>query len=199
MDEGTGTGTGPTLPQHRGAGQFVFDNRWRCIDCCPAAERMLAYGWWRRTMSGVLDAGHPTTQRAWANAQRIGVNRPTGTLVFPVLDTQGRTVALARLSEAEAGARNGTGRQRVLHVRSLADCEAEALRKPLHDMYGLTPAEVSLAVALYRQGDLAHAAAEQHIAPSSARTRLQSIFDKTNTHRLGKLLLLIGALADLVV
>jgi DNA-binding CsgD family transcriptional regulator len=75
-------------------------------------------------------------------------------------------------------------------VMTITDPEAsDSGPKPesLQLAYGLTPAEASLAAALARGETLAQVAARKNIAVASARKQLQSIFEKTGTHRQAEL------------
>jgi DNA-binding CsgD family transcriptional regulator len=67
----------------------------------------------------------------------------------------------------------------------------------LREAFGLTDREVSVALATVRLGSLPAAAAELGIAPSTARSHLQRVFDKTDTRNqlaLANLLSVSGAL-----
>jgi DNA-binding CsgD family transcriptional regulator len=63
----------------------------------------------------------------------------------------------------------------------------------LRDLYGLTPSEARLAVRLAAGEDLQTAAAALGIAYATARTRLVTIFRKTDTKRQGELVKLLLA------
>jgi hypothetical protein len=65
-------------------------------------------------------------------------------------------------------------------------------------IFGLTAAEATLALALRKHGDTVHAAAAIGIAEATARTRLQVVFEKTATRRQADLMLLVDALAETV-
>jgi DNA-binding CsgD family transcriptional regulator len=67
----------------------------------------------------------------------------------------------------------------------------------LREAFGLTDREVSVALATVRFGSLPAAAAELHIAPTTARTHLQQVFEKTGVHHqvaLAQMLAALGAL-----
>lgn len=71
-------------------------------------------------------------------------------------------------------------------VMTITDPEASTLTlypEDLQTAYGLTPAEAALAAALARGDSLSEIAARKNIAVDSARKQLQSVFEKTGTHR----------------
>jgi len=61
----------------------------------------------------------------------------------------------------------------------------------LRMLFGLTPAEAALAVALAQGRTLAHASERLGVRVETARTRLKDIFAKTNTHRQAELVRLL--------
>lgn len=71
-------------------------------------------------------------------------------------------------------------------VMTITDPDASSLTLHQDDLqaaYGLTPAEASLAAALARGDTLSEVAARKNVAVDSARKQLQSVFEKTGTHR----------------
>jgi DNA-binding CsgD family transcriptional regulator/PAS domain-containing protein len=63
----------------------------------------------------------------------------------------------------------------------------------LRILYGLTPAEVCVALAITRGGGLQAVADELEIGLTTARTHLQHVFEKTQTRRQAELVRLIAA------
>lgn len=97
-----------------------------------------------------------------------------------------------RLTEApEAGA--GTALLFVSDPSDRGSVAADLLR----DAFGLTDREVSVALAAARLGGVPAAAAELGIAPSTARTHLQHVFDKTGARNQMALAHLLESLAVL--
>lgn len=73
--------------------------------------------------------------------------------------------------------------------------EPERLGAALGEVYGLTPQERRLAIAIYDGLSLAEAAKQIDIEVSTARTHLKNIFTKTRTRRQASLALLIASCA----
>lgn len=188
----------PVEAPHQRA-MFVLDRRFRCIECNPAAELQIAAGWWRGRVGTLLEPAHPISRAAWASAVRgLGANGPFR--IVPVHDANECLVAFARLHRYrndDGGYGDGAACYALL-VRPLHLVGDADLAAPLKMLFGLTAAEVQLALALHRHGDLANAASALKIALSSARTRLQSVFEKTATHRQAELLRIVDTLADTI-
>ncbi|UNK58869.1 PAS domain-containing protein [Pseudoxanthomonas daejeonensis] len=72
---------------------------------------------------------------------------------------------------------------------------AGSLERALQQLFGLTGAEARLATALYRHVDLASAALECGVAPTTAQTRLKTIFGKTGERGQAALVRLLSAIA----
>jgi DNA-binding CsgD family transcriptional regulator len=68
----------------------------------------------------------------------------------------------------------------------------------LRKTYGLTSAEVKLAMALVEGRSITEAAAENHVAKETVRSQLKSIFLKTETRRQGELVSLLASLPGYV-
>lgn len=73
--------------------------------------------------------------------------------------------------------------------------DPERLGKALGEVYGLTPQERRLAIAIYDGLSLSEAAKLIGIEVSTARTHLKNIFTKTRTRRQASLALLIASCA----
>ncbi|HET7705440.1 MAG TPA: hypothetical protein VFM36_05095 [Thermoanaerobaculia bacterium] len=73
--------------------------------------------------------------------------------------------------------------------------DPERLGAALAEVYGLTPQERKLAIAIYDGLSLAEAAELIDIEVSTARTHLKNIFTKTRTRRQASLALLIASCA----
>jgi DNA-binding CsgD family transcriptional regulator len=78
----------------------------------------------------------------------------------------------------------------VQREKTLADLARSGLRKT----YGLIEAELRLLYALSSGGALPEVARRLGIGHTTARTHLQHIFDKTQTHRQAELLALVRGL-----
>ncbi|MBS0211893.1 MAG: hypothetical protein JSR26_01760 [Proteobacteria bacterium] len=184
------------LPSLRN-GVYLFDAQWHWIAGNALAEAFVARGWWKGQLHARLDAGHPQTQNAWDNARHHGADA-SPEKVLPVRDPNGELVAFAALRQAEERVGDPTSRTHSLLVRPLAWADTDALTLQLRRLYALTDAEARLLLALRRDGDPPHAAEMLGITEGSLRTRLHVIYEKTGTHRLGALLILLDALANVI-
>lgn len=181
-------------------GVFMLDAKFRCRDRNAAADRMLSQGWWCLRVDGVLESASAASRPAWRDARHSIADGSAATApVFAIHDAGGRRVALAAL---HAAGRTGPGSdlpEHVLFVRPLVPVPGAAVTggDRLRGLFGLTTAEAALALAFHRHGDIAAAAAELGIGERGARTRLQSLFDKTECRRQGELLRLLDAVVEL--
>ncbi|MFC7301760.1 helix-turn-helix transcriptional regulator [Cognatiluteimonas weifangensis] len=186
------------LSERGDCGLFLLDADLRWSGGNEGAERMVAAGWWQGRHGGRLDSPSAVTRAAWQGAQRrlaagAAALRPN---TIPVYDRLASLVAFATLRPFGVAAPGEGMPSFVLFVRPLQAGDDERLGAQLRHLFDLTPAEAALAVALRRHGDLPQAAAALGIAEGGARTRLQSVFDKTGMHRQSELLRMLDVLAD---
>lgn len=76
--------------------------------------------------------------------------------------------------------------------------EPVQLQALLHDIFGLSAAEVRLIQRLLHDDSLTEAAEQLHLSIETVRTHLKSIFKKTDTRRQGELLQLMGRVFGVV-
>lgn len=176
---------------------FVLNKRLRCIEFNPAAELQIAARWWRGRVGTPLEPVHPISRAAWTIIARERVCGGSAR-IMPVHDPAGNLVAFARLYHYRGDADDDNAPSYALIVRSLRWNTNADLASPLKALFNLTLAEAHFTLALHRHGDLAQAAAAMGIALSSARTRLQCVFEKTGTHRQTELLRMIATLEETV-
>lgn len=162
-----------------------------------AADRMRSLDWWAPGADGRLEATSAAGRAAWREARRVAATGPaaSGAHLFAVHGRDGGRVAFAALHPVPA--RGAGDVAHLLVVRPLQPAQRAGFEARLRAVFGLTAAEAALAAALQREGDLAAAAAVLGIAAPGARTRLQSVFSKTDCHRQGELLRLLDAVAEL--
>lgn len=177
---------------------FLLDRELRWIGGNQTAERMVAAGWWRGHRGQRLDSPSAVTRAAWHAVQRqLAAGQVDRLRVIPVYDRLATLVAFASLQPYGAFAAGEGLPGHVLFVRPLQIADADdGIDDHLRGLFDLTAGEAALAVALRRHGELQQAAAMLGIAEGGARTRLQSIFEKTATHRQAELLRMLDALAD---
>lgn len=69
--------------------------------------------------------------------------------------------------------------------------EAEPVAALLRRLYGLTHTEAEVAIQMMRGGTLKQISEQLSISPTTVRTHLQHVFDKTDTHRQAELVRLL--------
>ncbi|GAB3625296.1 helix-turn-helix transcriptional regulator [Pandoraea terrae] len=86
--------------------------------------------------------------------------------------------------------------QRPMVMLTVADLMQRTTLTPytLKALFGLSPAEARLALALYDGKELAQIAEEAGVAINTARTQLRNIFDKTGSRRQADLVRLLNAI-----
>lgn len=170
------------------AGVLVCNRAGMRLASNAAADRMAQLGWWqcRGETAGFASA---VTQAAWLQALRAGAQLP---VVMPVYDPLAALVALARINPVQEDAG-----LLVLVMQPLRPAPCEACVPRLRRLFDLTPSEASLVMALHRQGDLSLAAAELGIGLEGARTRMKSIYAKSDLRGQAELMRVVDALATL--
>lgn len=149
-----------------------------------------AAGWLGACRGERLEPVSAVTRAAFLAAVRRMGQGPGPSAPIPVYDALAQLVAFA--TARSCADRAGL----VLTVRMLQPMGAPPLEEPLRRMFDLTVAEAALGAALHRHGDLQQAAAALGITEGTARTRLQAVFEKTDSHRQVDLLRMLDALAD---
>lgn len=179
---------------------FLLDRQFRWTSGNRAAELLLSQArLWQAKAQTALRAVHPATQALWRQAREQTCNTASVQApMFPVHDENGRLEAIATLRPFGAASGSEAHPDYVLSVAPLHSACSAPLAAQLRSMFGLTLAEAELAVSLHTYGDLAHAAEAMGISASSARTRLQTVYDKTGVHRQSELFRLVEATARLM-
>lgn len=177
----------------------LLDEHLRVTSLNAGGEDLLLAKVLRVPRKAAVEPVHPVSRVAWNAlvkrlAQSGGAPLATGQDIVPLHDAQGLLAGFASL-RPYGHYIPGTGAARfVLTVNSLARRSAEGLAATLRALFGLTPAEAQLALALHEHGELAAAAVACGIGTSSARTRQQSIYEKTRVHRQVDLLRMLDSL-----
>lgn len=175
---------------------FELDAGLRVLGLNEGAERLLGDGVLNGMRGRVVSVCNATSQGLWAAHCKARMENPCEPLPpVPIYGRAGRMVALMSLVQ--------TGMYRLdeivryeCRVRELHPQIEVDVSPLLMAMFALSPAEARLAKALHACRDLSEAAAQTGIALSSARTRLATIFAKTQTCKQGELIDLIDAVID---
>lgn len=183
----------------RQRGMFLLDARWNWVGGNTVAKDMVAAGWWSSRHRTPLEPAHVITRNAWNALQHNFDQGLRVQQVVPVHDRAANLVAFASVHAYAAAAIDKHAPRYVLFVRPLHAANTEALAAQLSLLFGLTTAEAALSLAMRTHGKTTAAATALGITDATARVRLQTIFEKTGTHRQADLLLMLDALAETVV
>ncbi|WP_446223182.1 helix-turn-helix transcriptional regulator [Nocardia sp. IBHARD005] len=107
----------------------------------------------------------------------------------------GKRSLILRISALDTQSGNGLWPRAALVVLTDPDHEPTPDPAVLHELYGLTDAEVSVALCVLRGDGLPAVADELSVSVYTARTHLQHIFAKTKTHRQAELVRLLSTTA----
>lgn len=181
-------GCGPEQTSRAGACVLIVDDASRLSAASPAAEALLAAGTALRLRDGVVTTAGDDDARAFAAmVRRLASTVGTGHLrVRAVTGRVGLTMTTL------AGARDGVRIAIVAEdVRAPADRAAAAAAR-----FGLTGAEARV-LALLCDGCAPSRMAERlAVAPTTVRTHLQRIFDKTDARRQSDVVRLVLTTVD---
>lgn len=181
----------------RQRGMFLLDAQWNWVGGNTAADKMIAAGWWRSRHLTPLEPAHAITRKCWLALQRNFDGGLRTQHVMAIHDRTAKLVAFASVHAYPSAVIGKHAPQYILFVRPLQTACPGALAAQLRHLFGLTAAEAALALGMRAHGKTA--AAVLGIADSTARVRLQTVFEKTGTHRQADLLLMLDALAETVV
>lgn len=107
----------------------------------------------------------------------------------------GKRSLILRISPLDTRSGNGLWPRAALVVITDPDHEPTPDPSVLHELYGLTEAEVAVALCVLRGDGLPAVADELSVSVFTARTHLQHIFAKTKTHRQAELVRLLSTTA----
>ena len=168
-------------------GRLVFGN--------VTGQRLIAAGH-LRLQGGRLACSRPSDQQRLDAAIRLATGVAAGgplqppqpaTWLLEAADFSGRFVVLPLPEQHALRAASGPGRLAAVIALGSAPAPAERLRQ----LYGLTPSEAKLAIAL-TDGETLRSAAELFgISPNTARDQLKSLFRKMNVDRQSGLVLAV--------
>ena len=102
-------------------------------------------------------------------------------------------IQVAPLGQAH-GFHSGTRKRRAIMFISDPSEMGKLNKLLLADLYGLTPAEIKLSEELLSGDSLVNVAKKFSVSHDTAKKQLQSIFDKTSTHRQAQLIKLLLSL-----
>ncbi|HEY2710836.1 MAG TPA: LuxR C-terminal-related transcriptional regulator [Caulobacteraceae bacterium] len=176
---------------------FVLDHRARILNLNAAAERSLASRCGLNVVAGrlvattsveacrrleAIVAGAASTEADLRSGASMAVSRPERAKPLSL------TVVPLRTAEDEVFRGDGA----VLLCATELDAEIELPEQKLRDLFGLTKAEVRLALALFKGARTAEAAETLGISANTASVHLGRIFEKAGVNRQAALIALIA-------
>ena len=167
-----------------GGGAILHANR--------AAERMFRHGWFIQSTRGVVAAKLPEAAKELRKAIKLAARDES---------TLGKTGLAIRLSEPDEPAifahvlpltggdlRSGLEPAAAAAVFIGAEQDEEEAAQAMAAAFGLTPAETRLLESLLAGRTLAETAMARGVAITTAKTHLDSIFQKTGVNRQAELI-----------
>lgn len=175
------------------AGVIFTDEHGRIIETNPAGERILQIGDGLTMRNGRILARRSfetgKLARLIADAAPAGASLPSAGCMLIARD-EGHPPYVVRVAPA-AGGRPGDGLPMAVLMISTPG-EARVSQGELADLYGLTPAESRIALALARGRRLTELAGEFDVKITTLRTQLSSILTKCGVERQSDLVRLIS-------
>lgn len=174
-------------------GLIVIDDEGRPILVNNQARRLLAAGGelaWRRGRPAAVRSALDRELQAMIDRARRGAEAAAASMRIPRPDGAPLMVWVVRLPPSSPLADAGG----ALIVVGDPQARGGVRHGDLMKLFGLTPAEAHLALALAAGRTLQTAARERGVRPSTARTQLLGILEKTGVHRQADLATLIARL-----
>jgi DNA-binding CsgD family transcriptional regulator/PAS domain-containing protein len=138
----------------------------------------------QRLSAAVASAAAVASEKGLQAASRLGIWRPSLKPPYSVLVSPARPQLFAGFERPAA----------ALFITDPAVAPV-SVRDLLVSLYGLTPAEASLAECLAQGSTLRGAAETNGVSHNTVKSQLQQVFNKTDTHRQPDLVRLVSALA----
>lgn len=182
---------------------LLLDEDLRVLSVNAGGEHLLLASILRVRRKAAVEPVHPASRARWnAMLKRLALRgspacEPGGDIVA-LHGTDGLLAGFATLRPYGLYSPGAGTARFVMTVNTLMRRSSSGLVHSLRELFGLTPAESALAAALHQCGDLAAAAAACGIGVGSARTRLQSIFEKTCLHRQLDLVRMLDTLSGML-
>lgn len=176
-----------TIIERLAFGYMVLDQRYRPIYCNEKARKILD-----SEDDEIGFGGQDTYRRGLQELMVRAGGRPTLRALCWIAVSR-RTGIAEVLSEVLECAPDGTSIVIFLDLDACAQPSPATLQR----MFGLTPAEASLALAIAQGGTPDKIAAGRRVSRTTVRSQLARVFAKTQTSRQAELVRLIGRIAML--
>lgn len=182
------------------AGMFLVDRSGRLVHANARGHAMLAEGSVFRATGGRLIANDPDANQllrdALSAAEDGDLGLGTRGIAVPLVADGQRYVAHVLPLTSGARRKTGVGYSAVaaVFVRK-AEVEAPAAPEVIAKLYGLTPGELRVLLALFESGGVPNVSEALGISEATAKTHLRSLFEKTRTQRQADLVKLVAGFA----
>lgn len=182
-----------------GAGLFIVDGETRIVHTNAAARRLLAAEDVLCSRGGRLVAGDPQANRSLRLAL-TATEGPADIMRGPLpLTAPDGTRRIGHVRPLKPVVRSyGDGPQEALAAVLVYKAGMECPRPPdvIARFYNLTPTELRILLAIVEIGGAPEVAAKLGIAPSTVRTHVGRLFEKTGTKRQAELVRLVAGFAS---
>jgi len=182
-----------------GAGMFIVDGTTRIVHTNAAARRLLAAEDVLCSRGGRLVACDPQANRSLRLAL-AGSDGPMDVMPGPLpLIASDGTCRIGHVRPLKPAARSyGNGPHEALAAVMVYKAGMEYPRPPdiIARFYNLTPTELRILLAIVEIGGAPEVAAKLGIAPSTVRTHVGRLFEKTGTKRQAELVRLVAGFAS---
>lgn len=180
------------------AGLFLMGQKGRLVQANKAGHAILSDGSILRTAGGRLIAIDPIAdaamRAAFAGIDAGDAGLGTQGIAVPLVAADGQHY-VAHILPLTSGARRrtGAGYSAVAAVFvSRTQIEAPALPQVIAELYGLTPSELRVLLAVFETGGVSDTAGVLGISEATTKTHLHRLFAKTNTKRQADLVRLVA-------
>ena len=180
------------------AGLFLMSEKGRLVQANVAGHAIISEGAILRAAGGRLIAIDPIAdaamQAAFAGIDGGGGGLGTQGIAVPLAGTDGQHY-VAHVLPLTSGARRkaGAGYSAVAAVFvSRTQIEAPATPQVIAELYGLTPSELRVLLAVFETGGVSDTAGALGISEATTKTHLHRLFAKTNTRRQADLVRLVA-------
>jgi DNA-binding CsgD family transcriptional regulator len=186
------------------AGVFLVDASGRIVHANANARAIVDAGGFLRTVNGRIAARDPVIDQSLRAAFSAAAGRRNESeargVALPLIAHGGERY-LAHVLPLTSGARQHPATVypavAALFVRKAA-LESSSMYEPIAKTYRLTPTELRVLLAIVEVGGVPEVAVALGVAPTTIKTHLSRLFEKTGTRRQADLVKLVAGFNSLV-
>lgn len=187
------------------AGLFLIDVRGRLVRANLNGHIILSEGTLLRAAGGCLiatnPAAHDAMQAAFSRVETRDAGLATQGMVVPLAGTNGQT-HVAHILPLSSRTRLRTGAGYAADIAMFVcktQVELPAVPEIIAKLYGLTPSELRVLLALFDAGGVSEIAEVLGVSEATTKTHLHRLFAKTGTKRQADLVKLVAGFAGPVI